>query len=79
VQALAEIFSVGRVRDELGAQPVQPEQRFFAQRIDVEDLFEVENGGCSRTKVAGNPDEFLGPISRQPAFENERRRIVARR
>ncbi len=77
MQALAEIFAVGRIRDEPGAQPVQPEQRFFAQRIDVEDLFEVENGGCSRTKVAVDPDEFLGPISRQLAFQNEYRRIVA--
>lgn len=77
VQALTEIFAVSRVRDKPGSQPVQPEQRFFAQRIDVEDLFEVENGGRSRTKVAGDPHEFLGPISCQLAFQNEYRRIVA--
>lgn len=79
MQALAEIFAVGRVRNESGPQPIQPQQRFLAQRIHVVDLFEIENGGCSRTKVAGHPHQFLGPISRQPAFENERRRIVARR
>jgi hypothetical protein len=77
VEALAEVFAVGCIRDKPCPQPVQPEQRFFAQRINVVDIFEIKNTGCSRTKVAGDSHEFLGPISCQPAFQNEYRRIVA--
>ena len=79
VQSLAEVLAIGRIRDKPCSQPVQPKQCFLTERIDVVDLFEIENRGCSRTKVARDPHEFLRPISCQLALQNEYGGIVARR
>lgn len=64
VQALAEILAVGRVGNKSRPQPVQPEQRFFTQRIDMVNLFDIEDGGRSRTEITSDPHEFFRPVSR---------------
>ncbi len=63
-QTLAEVLAIGIFRDKRGAKAIQPEQRSLTERIDIEDVLNVENGCRSWTKVAGDTDEFFHPQSR---------------
>jgi hypothetical protein len=71
MQTPTEVFAVDVLSDECGSPPVKPEQCFLAEWVYV------ENTGCSRTELVGDPNEFLHPFSRQPSFEDEQWMVFA--
>ncbi len=70
-QAQAEVFPVGGLCNECGAEPVQPAQRLLAERIHVEDVFKVEDPVCAGANLASDTDEFFYPLSCQLALQDE--------
>lgn len=55
---------------------IEPLQSLLTQGVHVMHILDVEDITGTGEKVAGNPQEFLHPISRESALENKHRTIL---
>jgi hypothetical protein len=54
---------------------IEPLQGSLAQQIYKEHVFYIEDAIGSGEKFARDPQEFSHPVSREPAFDDEKRTI----
>jgi len=78
VEAQAEVLSIRVFSNEGGSQPVQPKQRLFAQRIHIEDIFDIEDAFLPWTNLLDDANEFFHPlITSETPLQHEPRIVVA--
>ena len=56
------------LRNKRSSEAIEPMECLLAERIDVVHVLNIDDGLASGVKLAGDPDQFLDPISCQPAL-----------
>jgi hypothetical protein len=70
---LAQIFAISGFRSEFGARLVQPAEGFFAERVNVGNLFQIKDAIGSGANSIRYTNEFFDPLAGQLALEDENR------
>src|SRR5215469_15043322 len=55
------------------SEAIEPKESLLPERIDVVHALNIQDGLTSGVKLAGDPGQFLDPISCQPALKHIRR------
>jgi len=59
------------------SEAIEPMECLLSERIDVVHMLYIDHGLRSGAKLARNPDQFLDPVSYQPALKHVHRIVFA--